>query len=259
MAQITLNSTGVASNGALILQSNGTTSAVTIDTSQRAAFVAGTAALPAITTTGDTNTGIFFPAADTIAFSEGGAEAMRIDTSGNVLVGVTSATSGGGVLQVSNGITFPATQSASANVNTLDDYEEGTWTPTFSFSTNGDLSVTYTTQVGSYTKIGNTVRLAFNIVTSAFTHTTASGNAQIGTLPFSGANVTGLRQYGSIQLNGITKANYTQASPYAEVNDVTIRIQAWGSGQAVSNITAADMPTAGTIWLRGIIVYQTAT
>ena len=46
---------------------------------------AGTAAAPAITTTGDTNTGFFFPAADTIAFSVGGAEAMRIDSSGNLL------------------------------------------------------------------------------------------------------------------------------------------------------------------------------
>jgi len=45
---------------------------------------AGTAALPAITTTGDTNTGIFFPAADTIAFAEGGAEAMRINSSGQI-------------------------------------------------------------------------------------------------------------------------------------------------------------------------------
>jgi hypothetical protein len=51
---------------------------------------AGSASAPAITTDGDTNTGIFFPAADTIAFAEGGAEAMRIDSSGNLLVGTTS-------------------------------------------------------------------------------------------------------------------------------------------------------------------------
>jgi hypothetical protein len=52
---------------------------------------AGAVGTPSITTTGDTNTGIFFPAADTIAFSEGGAEAMRIDSSGNLLVGLTGA------------------------------------------------------------------------------------------------------------------------------------------------------------------------
>ena len=50
--------------------------------------VDGSAATPAIRGT-DTNTGIFFPAADTIAFSEGGAEAMRIDSSGNLGLGVT--------------------------------------------------------------------------------------------------------------------------------------------------------------------------
>jgi hypothetical protein len=52
---------------------------------------AGTASLPVITTTGDVNTGIFFPAADTIAFSEGGAEAMRIDASGNLRLGTTGS------------------------------------------------------------------------------------------------------------------------------------------------------------------------
>jgi hypothetical protein len=53
-------------------------------------FQAGTAAAPSITTFGDTNTGIFFPAADTIAFSEGGAEAMRITSNGNVGIGNSS-------------------------------------------------------------------------------------------------------------------------------------------------------------------------
>ena len=53
---------------------------------------AGTAALPAITTSGDTNTGIFFPAADTIAFTEGGAESMRINSSGYVGIGNSTVT-----------------------------------------------------------------------------------------------------------------------------------------------------------------------
>lgn len=58
---------------------------------------AGTVSLPSITTTGDTNTGIFFPAADTIAFAEGGVESMRIDSSGNVCVGSTAPGNAGAV------------------------------------------------------------------------------------------------------------------------------------------------------------------
>jgi hypothetical protein len=57
-------------------------------------LAAGTVSAPAITTTGDTNTGIFFPAADTIAFTEGGAESMRITSAGDVGIG-TSSPSGG--------------------------------------------------------------------------------------------------------------------------------------------------------------------
>ena len=53
---------------------------------------AGTAAAPAITPAGDQNTGIFFPAADTIALSEGGVESMRMDALGNLLVGTTTNT-----------------------------------------------------------------------------------------------------------------------------------------------------------------------
>lgn len=48
------------------------------------AFGDGTVSLPSITNIGDTNTGIFFPAADTIAFTEGGVESMRITSTGSV-------------------------------------------------------------------------------------------------------------------------------------------------------------------------------
>jgi hypothetical protein len=61
-------------------------------------------------------------------------------------------------------IAFPAAQNASANANTLDDYEEGTWTPVFTCGTPGDLSVAYSTQLGQYTKIGNVVTLSCNLV-----------------------------------------------------------------------------------------------
>jgi hypothetical protein len=54
------------------------------------AFSAGTVSLPSITTSGDTNTGAFFPAADTIAFTEGGAEAMRISSNGCLSINTTA-------------------------------------------------------------------------------------------------------------------------------------------------------------------------
>jgi hypothetical protein len=76
-------------DGVLVFQSKGTETA-RINTDKQIVAAAGTASLPALTTTGDVNTGIFFPAADTIAFAEGGAEAMRINSSGNVGIGTTS-------------------------------------------------------------------------------------------------------------------------------------------------------------------------
>jgi len=210
---------------------------------------AGSASAPSLTAIGDTNTGVFFPTADTIAFAEGGAEAMRIDSSGRVgigstspgtklhieesstdcklriisgtasdaviqlgdtasatqgaiiydngadalrfqangseraridssgrlLVGTTTTTANGGVLELSGGITFPATAVAASNANTLDDYEEGTWTP----SLGG--TATYSVQTGRYTKIGQIVTVHFIIQVN----TIGTGSVtQVSGLPF---------------------------------------------------------------------------
>jgi hypothetical protein len=125
-------------SGILQLQTNGT-AALTVDASQNTTiagtlttagvttFAAGTAALPAITTTGDTNTGIFFPAADTIAFAEGGAEAMRIDASGILGLGVTPSAWGGvyKAIQVGSTAVFGGNTSANRNYSSSNVYWNG--------------------------------------------------------------------------------------------------------------------------------------
>ena len=87
------NLTGTASiniNGTVGATTASTGAFTTLSATGVATFSAGTAAAPAITTTGDTNTGIFFPAADNIAFAEGGSEIARFDSSGNFGIGTSS-------------------------------------------------------------------------------------------------------------------------------------------------------------------------
>ena len=83
-------------------------------------------------------------------------------------------------------VAFPATQSASADANTLDDYEEGTWTPAFAFG--GTFNGSYDTQVGTYTKVGRSVTASCWIDLSAKGSTT--GTASVTGLPFTSLNVS---------------------------------------------------------------------
>ena len=90
------NLTGTASiniNGTVGATTPSTGAFTTLSASGVATFSAGSAAAPAITTSGDTNNGIFFPAADVTAITTAGSERMRIDSSGNVGIGTSSPSS----------------------------------------------------------------------------------------------------------------------------------------------------------------------
>ena len=112
---------------------------------------------------------------DSMAFRVNASERGRFDASGRLLVGTSSANANGGILQLSSGITFPATAVAASDVNTLDDYEEGTWTPTVGGT------ATYTKNTGNYTKLGRLVNVSFEL----YINTIGTGSQwQIFGLPF---------------------------------------------------------------------------
>jgi hypothetical protein len=76
-----------------------------------------------------------------------------------------------------SGVTFPATQVTSADANTLDDYEEGTWTPTDA----SGASLTLTVNSAAYVKIGRMVYIACSVT---YPSTGSGAGAQIGGMPF---------------------------------------------------------------------------
>ena len=88
--------------------------------------------------------------------------------------GATPAASGAG-------ISFPATASSSSDANTLDDYEEGVWTPTI-VTSNANQNISYSIQNGLYVKIGRFVRLSFFIQTNVIT-SQGTGSLRISGIP----------------------------------------------------------------------------
>jgi len=142
---------------------------------------------------------------------------------------------------------FPAVQIPSADVNTLDDYEEGTWTPVLTRFTTPS-GHTYVSQEGTYTKIGNRVIATFLIVISA-TGVNGTGNNRITGLPFASegtyANV-GVIAYNDVFSASNVKSCYTSGSEIAFVGD--------GPTQSDINENYKD----GAAYISGSINYRTA-
>ena len=114
-----------------------------------------------------------------IIFAQGRAETARFPVNGGFQSKTTIGVGDAAPSSSGAGITFPATQSASSDANTLDDYEEGTFSPTIY---SGITGVTYSTQNGSYTKVGRLVTFSLRLELSA--GTAAATIVRIGGLPF---------------------------------------------------------------------------
>lgn len=140
---------------------------------------------------------------------------------GNVTpaAGAFTTLAASGLISANGGqIKFPATQSASSDANTLDDYEEGTWVP----SLGG--TATYTTQAGTYTKIGRIVhingRLTINSIGTGST-------GVISGLPFTAGSDYGV-SVGWFQ--SIATTGYVSVSGFVVSGTTTIHTSGLASG-----------------------------
>ena len=186
---------------------------------------AGTAALPAITTSGDTNTGIFFPAADTIAFSEGGVESMRIDSSGNVGIGSTSPNIGS------------LTRALTINTPTGGNYSG------VELAGAGTLSARFVTNNAAGTFFGSqlSIPLIFETNATERARITSGGDLLLGTTNSSDTADAGFRA----QPSGVATSTLTASG----TGDSTMRVYSTGAG-AYRFFVRMD----GTIFATSIVI-----
>lgn len=174
----------------------------------------------ALTLSGSTNLG-YGVAADT--------DGVRINNNGTTVA--TFGTTGkslaleGASVQTGTGITFPATQVSSTNANTLDDYEEGTWTPVIKLGTTTQSTSGASTVVGTYTKIGRVVYVQATI--DAITKS-GTGDLYVEGLPFTvGAGGTYGFIQGTLRWDDITSSGFI--SPYFETATARFQMQDYSS------------------------------
>ena len=139
------------------------------------------------------------------------------------------------------GIQFNSPQAPSSNVNVLDDYAEGTFTPTIIGLTTAGVG-TYSSQSGSYTKIGNEVYFKLSLAWSAHTGT---GAMAVTGLPFTAG--AGDSPPVAIVPSSLTFPN--QLGAYVLAGSVRIDLVTFATGGAVTSLpidTAASLQIAGS-------------
>ena len=132
-----------------------------------------------------------------------------------------------------NGITFNGDTAAA---NALDDYEEGTFTPDWNGATSG--TTTYSTNQGSYTKIGNLVHVR---IYSGINGTSGSGAWRVTNLPFASPSGVTYITTGSCMLDGLDfNSNYTWVVPYKNSNSTILDLYASGDNLNWSQVQVSD-------------------
>jgi hypothetical protein len=189
----------------------------------------------------------FARANNSLNSSTGGTVVGNITVTGNVSLNYLTATSLGVAGATPNtsggGITFPATQVPSANTNTLDDYKEGTFTPTIIGTTTSGTG-TYTRQVGTYTKIGNLVNYSISLI---WTNHTGTGNISISGLPIT----TGATNWSpcSLKYDNLTLSSSNILTAWTANNSTTVDIFNYpiggGSSSSVPMDTNAEITVSG--------------
>ena len=166
-----------------------------------------------------------------------GALGSNVNSSGNLASPTFTGQATIPTINLTGGqITFPATQVPSSNANTLDDYEEGTWTAT------PNTNLTVTNNVGRYTKVGNIVTCSAWIAISASSSTNTVEFAlpfTNATSPSSGVNITVCPVATNFVVSGDAgMIGYVDAN-YAGLNFLKINSNAGWGALINSNVQAS--------------------
>lgn len=152
---------------------------------------------------------------------------------------------------VNGQIQFPATQNASSDVNTLDDYEEGSWTPVIG-GTGGTSGQTYLVQTGRYTKIGKIVAVMFESALS--NKGTITGNVQISGLPFT-AEGTPSRPVYPMQWAGLG-TNWVFICGLVLEGTATILVRGAAAAGTTADTSLVTADITNSTFFRGAAVYM---
>lgn len=150
-----------------------------------------------------------------------------------------------GTTDLSGGqVKFPATQSASSDPNTLDDYEEGAFTPAITFG-GGSTGLTYLTQSGTYTKVGRAVHVRLYVRVNA--KGSSTGAALINGLPFLQESGVGFTSCDVIMIGAASLTEMPTAYIQAGTASVTL---ATGYG-AITALTDANFAASTQVMVSG--------